>query len=140
MIEGLKKAFSQIRIGDPLDTNTLYGPLHTKQSVQTYLSVVKEAAKEGATIVCGGKVIEREGNFVEPTIITGLRHDSPLVHRETFAPIVYGLKFNDFDEAISWNNEVKQGLSSSLFTNSLTNIFKVCQVYQQFLKTHSLIV
>lgn len=126
VIGGLKKAFAQIRIGDPLDTNVLYGPLHTKQAVETYLSVVNEAIKEGATIVCGGRRIERKGNFVEPTIITGLAHDSPLVHRETFAPIVYGIKFNNLDEAIGWNNEVKQGLSSSLFTNSLSNIFKVC--------------
>ena len=126
MIGGLKKAFAQIRIGDPLDTNVLYGPIHSKQAVETYLSVVNEAVKEGATIVCGGKRVEREGNFVEPTIITGLPHDSPLVHQETFAPIVYGLKFNSLDEAIDWNNEVKQGLSSSLFTNNLNNIFKVC--------------
>ena len=122
---GLKKAFSQLRVGDPLDTNVLYGPLHTKQSVQTYLSVVNEAIKSGAKVEFGGKVIEREGNFVEPTIIAGLTHDSPLVQKETFAPIVYALKFSDLDEAINWNNEVKQGLSSSLFTSNLNNIFKV---------------
>ena len=125
MIAGLKKAFAQIRVGDPLDTNVLYGPLHTKQAVQTYLSVIEEAIKLGATIECGGKQIQREGNFVEPTIISGLKHDSPLVHRETFAPIVYALKFNSLDEAIDWNNEVDQGLSSSLFTSNLNNTFKV---------------
>ncbi|CAG2112461.1 unnamed protein product [Medioppia subpectinata] len=124
VIDGLKKAFAQIRVGDPLDANVLYGPLHTKSSVQTYLSVVSEAVKEGGRVECGGKAIEREGNFVEPTIITGLPHDSPLVQRETFAPIVYALKFTSLDEAIGWNNEVKQGLSSSLFTTNLNNIFK----------------
>ena len=70
-------------------------------------------------------MIEREGHFVEPTIITGLPHDSPVVHKETFAPIVYILKCSSLDEGITWNNEVKQGLSSSLFTQNLGNVFKV---------------
>ena len=77
------------------------------------------------TIEIGGKVMEREGFYVEPTIVTGLPHDSPIVHKETFAPIVYLIKSNSLDEAIQWNNEVKQGLSSSLFTQNLSNVFQV---------------
>ncbi len=74
----------------------------------------------------GGNVLsDREGNFVEPTIVTGLPHDSPSVHRETFAPIVYLLKCSSLEEAIKWNNEVEQGLSSSLFTRNIQNVFKV---------------
>lgn len=84
---------------------------------------------------------------MEPTIVTGLSHDAEIVHRETFAPILYVLKFKvlvnyctvlilpalciivllspqDFDEAISWNNEVEQGLTSSVFTGSLDKVFK----------------
>ena len=67
---------------------------------------------------------DRRGNFVLPTIVTGLPHDHPLVLRETFAPIVYVLKVKNVDEAIAVNNEAKQGLSSSLFTQNLANIFK----------------
>ena len=70
-------------------------------------------------------MIEREGHYVEPAIITGLAHDAPVVLRETFAPIVYVLKCKSVDEAIEWNNEVEQGLSSSLFTQNIGNIFKV---------------
>nr|XP_042900559.1 alpha-aminoadipic semialdehyde dehydrogenase isoform X2 [Parasteatoda tepidariorum] len=71
------------------------------------------------------KVLDKmPGNFVEPTIITGLSHDSEIVHQETFAPIVYILKTSNVDEAIQWNNEVKQGLSSSIFTQNLGNVFK----------------
>ncbi len=125
MVSGLTKAYAQIRIGDPLDKNVLYGPLHTRDAVQQYLSAINEAVKEGANICFGGKVIEREGNFVEPTIITGLKHNSKIVHKETFAPIVYVLKFKTIDEAIAWNNEVDQGLASSLFTANLNNVFKV---------------
>ena len=66
------------------------------------------------------------GNYVEPTIISGLAHDAEVVHRETFAPIVYVLKCRSVDQAIAINNEVEQGLSSSIFTKDLGNVFKVC--------------
>ncbi len=73
----------------------------------------------------GGNVLDREGTFVEPTIISGLPHDAAVVHRETFAPIVYLLKAKGLDEAIAINNEVEQGLSSSLFTKNPTSMYKV---------------
>lgn len=66
---------------------------------------------------------------MEPTIITGLKYDSPIVMKETFAPIVYVLKCKNIDEAIKWNNAVDQGLSSSLFTQNIPNMFKVYIVY-----------
>jgi len=124
VLERLKKAYSQLRIGDPLDSNTIYGPLHTKQSIDLYLKAISDAQTQGGTIIYGGKRIEREGNFVEPTIITGLAHNAEVVHRETFAPILYILKCKNLDEAIEWNNEVKEGLSSSLFTQNLSSLFK----------------
>lgn len=71
------------------------------------------------------QVVHRAGNFVEPTIITGLTPDSPVVQMETFAPILYVLKANTVDEAININNSVEQGLSSSIFTKDLGTIFKV---------------
>ena len=70
------------------------------------------------------QLTDREGFYVEPTIVTDLAHDSELVHAETFAPILYILKCKDLDEAIAWNNEVEQGLSSSLFTTNMQNLFK----------------
>jgi aldehyde dehydrogenase family 7 protein A1 len=66
--------------------------LHTKQSVDLYLKAISDAQAQGGTIIYGGKRIEREGNFVEPTIVTGLAHNADVVHRETFAPILYILK------------------------------------------------
>jgi aldehyde dehydrogenase family 7 protein A1 len=73
-------------------------------------------------------VIQAPGFFVQPTIVTGLPHNASIVHKETFAPVVYVLKAESLDEAITWNNEVCQGLSSSLFTGSLDAIFKVRQL------------
>lgn len=69
--------------------------------------------------------MNRPGFYVEPTIISGLPHDSDIVHTETFVPIVYVLKASSVGEAINWNNEVKQGLSSSIFTQDIANIFNV---------------
>uniref|UniRef100_A0A4W4G9N2 aldehyde dehydrogenase (NAD(+)) n=1 Tax=Electrophorus electricus TaxID=8005 RepID=A0A4W4G9N2_ELEEL len=119
VVERLVKAYKQVRIGDPWDPSTLYGPLHTKQAVQQYLNAVEQAKQQGGTLVCGGKVMDRPGNYVEPTIFTGLAHDAPIVHTETFVPILYVIKFKTEEEAFTWNNEVKQGLSSSIFTKDM---------------------
>lgn len=73
----------------------------------------------------GGKVIDRPGFYVEPTIISGLSPISDIVREETFAPIVYILDVNSLEEAIAVNNNVEQGLSSSLFTSNVRDIFKV---------------
>jgi len=122
----LKAAYGQVlsRIGDPLDKGILIGPLHSAAAVKSYQDTLSEAVKAGGTIEFGGNVITMPGFFVEPTIVTGLSHDASVVHKETFAPIVYVLKAESLDQAIMWNNEVHQGLSSSLFTAGLDSIFK----------------
>ncbi|KAH7731281.1 aldehyde dehydrogenase (NAD+) [Aphelenchoides avenae] len=127
VVERMTKAYKQLesRIGDPLESNTLIGPLHNKAGVLKYKATIAEAIATGGKVVYGGKVLEdKPGNFVLPTVITGLKHDADVVLRETFAPVVYALKVKDFDEAIAVNNEAKQGLSSSVFTQNLANIFK----------------
>lgn len=73
----------------------------------------------------GGKQIDRPGFYVEPTIISGLPAEAEVVQQETFAPIVYILETNSLEEAINLNNNVEQGLSSSLFTKSIGNVFQV---------------
>ncbi|XP_048212393.1 alpha-aminoadipic semialdehyde dehydrogenase isoform X2 [Perognathus longimembris pacificus] len=93
VVNRLKKAYAQIRVGNPWDSEVLYGPLHTQQAVSMFLGAVEEAKKAGGTVVYGGKVMSRPGNYVEPTIVTGLAHDAPIVHMETFAPILYVFQF-----------------------------------------------
>lgn len=117
------------RIGHPLEANTLYGPLHNQQAVKNYEQTIAEAIKLGGKIECGGKAIAGDGYFVEPTIVSGLAHDAAVIQEETFAPIVYVLKTKSLDEAIEWNNEVKQGLSSALFTTNLSSVFQVSRKY-----------
>uniref|UniRef100_A0A914MEW2 aldehyde dehydrogenase (NAD(+)) n=1 Tax=Meloidogyne incognita TaxID=6306 RepID=A0A914MEW2_MELIC len=127
LIERLTNAFKQIesRIGDPLNENILVGPLHTKTSVLAYKSAIAEAIANGGKVECGGRILEElKGNYVLPTLISGLKHNSDLVLKETFAPICYILKVDSFEEAISVNNETRQGLSSSLFTQNVERLFK----------------
>lgn len=112
------------RVGHPLDASTLYGPLHNQMAVDSYKAAIDEAIKLGGKVEVGGNVIDRPGFFVEPTIITNLPHDSPVVKKETFAPIVYVLKTKNLEQAIEWNNEVDHGLSSALFTNNIGSTFK----------------
>lgn len=116
------------RKGHPLDKTTLYGPLHNQQAVDNYKKTIDEAKKLGGKIETGGKVIDGPGFFVEPTIVTGLPHDSPVIQKETFAPIVYLLKARNLDQAIEWNNEVEHGLSSALFTKNIGSTFQwICE-------------
>jgi len=124
VLERLKKAYAQVKIGDPTQPGMLYGPMHSKQGIEGYKKALADATAAGGKIEYGGKVLDMPGNFVEPTIVTGLPHDADVVHRETFAPIVYVLKTKSLDEGIQWNNEVKQGLSSSIFTKDIGNVFK----------------
>ena len=126
VVDRLKKAYVQFesRIGCPLEANTIIGPLHNEVAVMKYKAAVAEAIATGGKLEYGGKVLEREANYVLPPIVTGLAHDAPVVLRETFAPILYVIKFSGLDDAIRINNEVGQGLSSSLFTNNIQNVFK----------------
>jgi len=126
----LKHRYSTVlkRMGHPLEASTLYGPLHNQQAIENYLRTISDIKKDGGKIEIGGNLIERPGFFVEPTIVTGLPHAAPVIHRETFAPIVYILKARNLEEAIEWNNEVDQGLSSALFTKNISSSFQwICE-------------
>jgi len=112
------------RVGHPLDEATILGPLHNQQAVDAYKKTISEAIELGGKIEVGGNVIDRPGYFVEPTIVSNLPHDAPVIKRETFVPIVYVLKAKNLEEAIEWNNEVDQGLSSALFTKNIGSTFK----------------
>lgn len=114
----LLKAYDQIRIGDPLDSDTLMGPLIDKESVRTYEHAIQQATEQGGKVLCGNETLDRPGHFVKPTIIE-IDHSAKIVQHETFAPILYLIRYKALEEAIAINNEVAQGLSSSLFTDSM---------------------
>jgi aldehyde dehydrogenase (NAD+) len=117
----LTDAYEQVvnKIGNPLDKNTLVGPLIDHHSVEAFIHAMKEVVKEGGKILFGGNVLKGDpfssGNYVVPAIAEAENHYN-IVQEETFAPIVYLIKYKTFDEAIKLNNSVPQGLSSALFT------------------------
>lgn len=114
----LVNAYQQVRIGDPLDPETLMGPLTDEAAVAKFEGAVASAVEAGGKILAGGKRIDRPGCFVEPTIIRA-ENEWDIVQSETFAPILYLMPFADLDEAIDMQNDVRQGLSSSIFTNDM---------------------
>ncbi len=114
----LVNAYQQVRIGDPLDPNTLMGPLIDEASVARYASTVEAIRAKGGEILCGGKVMDGPGNFVEPTLAVA-QNDWDIVQQETFAPILYIIPFRTLDEVIDMHNGVVQGLSSAIFTDNL---------------------
>lgn len=128
ILQTLVKAYGQIesKIGDPNEANTLMGPLNSADAVKGYLAAIETAKAAGGEVATGGKALtDRKGNFVLPTIITGLKNSDEVVQSETFAPILYVMKFKSLDEAIAMQNDVPQGLSSAIFTQNL----KVAEQY-----------
>ncbi|MEX2456019.1 MAG: aldehyde dehydrogenase family protein, partial [Balneolaceae bacterium] len=111
----LEGIYDNISIGDPLDSKTLVGPLIDQDAIEMMQTALKQVKKEGGSVLCGGDVIERGGNYVKPALCEVENHYE-IVQNETFAPILYLIKYSTLDEAMSFHNGVKQGLSSSMFT------------------------
>ena len=115
----LLNAYKQVetKIGNPLDENTLVGPLIDQGSVEDFKYAVEQVQKEGGKLLFGGQLAsgQESENYVIPAIAEAENHFH-IVQEETFAPIVYLMKYKTFDEAIELQNGVPQGLSSSLFS------------------------
>ena len=119
----LVKAYKSLRIGNPLDQNNHVGPLVDKTAVTAFVNALDTVRKEGGKVLSGGEVLSGEGYesgcYVRPAIVEAENHYS-IVQEETFAPILYLIKYSgSVDEAIALQNGVVQGLSSSIFTNNL---------------------
>lgn len=124
VVKKLQARYANINLGDPLDPKTLCGPLVSQKAVQDYEKGIAEIRESGSTILCGGNVLsDRPGNFVEPTVVLA-DHSQPFIQEELFAPVLYVLKISSVEEAIAKNNDVPQGLSSSLFTRNMESMFK----------------
>ncbi len=121
-LERLVKAYESVKIGNPLEEGVLVGPLINEQAVENYLNAIKRAQAEGGRLVYGGQVVEipglEGGHYVMPTIIEGAP-EMDIVCEETFAPILYVLKFRTLEEGVRIHNSVPQGLSSAIFTTDL---------------------
>jgi len=118
LVKKLVSAYEQVNIGDPLQENTLMGPLVNESAVEDFKNALEKVQEFGGEILYGGKTLD--GNFVQPTIVKAENHWE-IVQEETFAPILYIITFKTLDEAIAIHNNVPQGLSSSMFTLNVQN-------------------
>ncbi len=118
----LIKAYAQLKIGNPLNPKNHVGPLIDKAAVQAYLNAIEIAIQSGGKLLTEAGVLKGKayssGCYVRPCIIE-IDHKAQIVHRETFAPILYVFKYRSLKEALAIQNEVPQGLSSSIMTNDL---------------------
>lgn len=118
----LIEAYKQVKIGHPLDPSVLMGPLIDQEAVNAYLHAQERIEKEGGSIIYGGQVLSGEGYdskcYVTPCIAE-VENDYQIVQEETFAPILYLIKYDTIEEAIRIQNDVPQGLSSSIFSTNI---------------------
>jgi aldehyde dehydrogenase (NAD+) len=111
----LVEAYGSAAIGDPMEPDTLMGPLIDQTAVDNMMAALERVKAEGGRILYGGRRLDRPGCFVEPTLVE-VQKPLPITCEETFAPILYVFEFGDLDEAIRLHNDVPQGLSSAIFT------------------------
>jgi aldehyde dehydrogenase (NAD+) len=122
LTDRLQNAYKQVRLGDPLDENTLMGPLVNSSAVEDMFEALEQAKVEGGEIISGGQKRPELGpNFVEPTIVK-MPAQTEIVKEETFAPILYLLDYETIEEAMAIHNGVPQGLSSAIFTDSMRTV------------------
>ena len=122
VVEKLKAAYAQLRIGNPLDTNNHVGPLIDQAAVEQYEMALEKIAQQGGTMLVEGGRLEGEeyasGCYVKPCIAE-VENQYEIVQNETFAPILYVMKYRELDEAIAMQNGVPQGLSSAIMTTNM---------------------
>ena len=120
LIPRLIHAYQQIRIGDPQHPGTLMGPLIDQSAVNDYQEAIAQVKAQGGKVLFGGETLEGSGYFVQPSLIE-VKRQYVVVKHETFAPLLYVMRYRNLKGAIHLQNDVPQGLSSAIFTNSVRN-------------------
>jgi aldehyde dehydrogenase (NAD+) len=119
LVERLVSVFGRLPIGDPLADGTLVGPLIDARAFEAMQAALEQARAEGGQVHFGHRVAgPGEGVYVSPAIVEMPRQCGPMLH-ETFAPILYVVAYDEFEQAVALNNEVVHGLSSAVFTRDL---------------------
>ncbi|MFC5476387.1 aldehyde dehydrogenase family protein [Paraherbaspirillum soli] len=121
VVSSIERVYASVKVGDPLNADTLVGPLVDQHAFDAMQSALAQAKAEGGTVTGGERVsVNGDSNafYVRPALVR-MPQQSAIVHHETFAPILYVLRYDQFDDAIRLNNAVPQGLSSAIFTNDV---------------------
>jgi succinate-semialdehyde dehydrogenase/glutarate-semialdehyde dehydrogenase/succinate-semialdehyde dehydrogenase len=119
------EAVKEIIVGDPMQTSTKLGPLARSDLRDTVHRQVEDAVKQGARILTGGKIVSGPGYFYEPTVLTGLRHDAPIVSEECFGPVAMLFPFRDDAEAVLLANATEYGLGAAVWSTDLARAHHV---------------
>ena len=125
--KALLKRTKKLRLGNGLSKTTDVGPLINKKAVEKSYMYVNVARKEGAKLLYGGEKGNGKGHFFQPTIFTNVTKKMRIAQEEVFGPVLSIVPVKSFDEAVEVANSIRYGLSSSVYTNDLTNSFKAIQ-------------
>lgn len=124
-VDALVEKTKRIKVGDGLDETTDMGPLISEQQLNRVLQYIEIGKQEGATLLCGGNRLERNGYFVEPTIFTGTTPEMRIVQEEIFGPVLVIQTFKTESEAIKLANGTNYGLAGAVFTNDSARSMRV---------------
>jgi succinate-semialdehyde dehydrogenase/glutarate-semialdehyde dehydrogenase len=125
LVEGMKQGLAQLKPGDPSEEQTTLGPLSSSHAVDGLLEQIDDAVKKGATLETGGHRIDRPGNFLEATLLTGVTPEMRAYSEELFGPVAVVYKVKDDDAAVELANSSDFGLGGSVFSNDLERARKV---------------
>ncbi len=129
IVKRLVKVYEQLKIGNPVEEGTLIGPLIDEAAADAMDATLKKAQEQGGKVITGGgrvtEGVPEGGVYVRPAIVE-IAHDAECIQTETFAPILYVMTYDDFDEAVAIHNDVPQGLSSAVFTDNVREAELFC--------------
>jgi aldehyde dehydrogenase (NAD+) len=125
VVEGVKAVVAMISTGDPMEATTINGPVVNQAAVDRIMGMIERAQADGATLVAGGRRLDRPGYFIEPTVFTDVDPDSELAQNEVFGPVLAITRFRTDDEAIAIANSTRYGLSAYIQTKDLRRATRI---------------
>ncbi|WP_165799097.1 NAD-dependent succinate-semialdehyde dehydrogenase [Sphingobacterium corticibacter] len=123
----VKAAMAKVKIGDPLESDTEFGPMSSERQMDTVLKQIKETENNGATLLAGGKRLEQKGFFIAPTLFSNVKKGQPAYDEEIFGPVIALIKVKDDEEAINVANDSHFGLGSTIFCEDIPHAKSVAK-------------